>query len=127
MKKRIIIWGTKDKGIRTLHFLNYTYVEIVAFTDNQQKKNKKLYGDIDILTVSDALNMDYDYIIIASSFYSEISVFLEMNNVPTSKIIQAFNTSLLLPRTLFFYDEIDPDLDKLNIFTSLEALVLGDF
>ena len=127
MIKKIIIWGTKDKGIRVLQNINPSEAVVIAFTDSTQTYIDSIHDGIRLLPFYTAIEENFDYIVIASSFYSEITVFLEMHGINNNKIIQIFNASLAIPNTLFYFDQIDLNQEKTKIFLSLDALLLGDF
>ncbi len=117
--KKIIIWGMKEKAIRICHFLNYELAEIVAFTDGGCRDRYVFRNGINAMPYYEALSLEYDYIVIASRNWDEISVKLQMEGVPKDKIIQVFNSHYSVPDTLFYFDEIDSNQDKKLIFKSL--------
>ena len=117
--KRIIIWGTGIKAKRLCNYLNYAEVGIIGFTDNSGEENKKLWGEYQYISREDALNIDYDYIVIASASYCEITAQLLADGVDPSKVIQCNNVQFMIPDTLYFFDAVETDNEKYKIFTDI--------
>jgi len=70
LKEKIIIFGTGDGG-KSYHNNNDSY-ETIAFCDNDEKKQGELFNDIKIISPNDIKNINYDYIVIASMYVTEI-------------------------------------------------------
>lgn len=120
--KKIIIWGTGFKAKRLCHYLNYDEVEIIGFTDNSGSDGKELWGGYKYMPKYDALQCDYDYIVIASAAYCEITAQLIAEGIEKDKIIQADNIQFMIPNTLYFFDEIELDEEKYKIFIDINLL-----
>lgn len=121
--KKVIIWGTAVKAKRILHCLNFEKIEIIGFTDNNLSRT---YTDNFIkgypyIPWEDILKEEYDYIVIASSAFCEITMQLIINNIPTEKIIQAYNCQFMLPDALFFFNKLESDPNKYEIFTRFDT------
>lgn len=122
--KKIIIWGTSIKAKKLIHCLNFNKAEIIGFTDNDFSKT---YSDCFIdgypfIPWEDILKMQYDYIIIASSAFCEITVQLLFHGVRSEKIIQAYNCQFMFPDALFFFNRLELDQDKYDVFARLDTL-----
>lgn len=117
--KRIIIWGTSLKARRVLHFLNYEKVEIIGFTDNYlfRPRVDNFIREYPYIPWEDILEEQYDYIVIASSAFCEITNHLLFSGVSPEKIIQAYNCQFMLSDTLFFFNKPELDENKYEIFT----------
>lgn len=117
--KRIIIWGTSLKAKRILHFLDYNKVEIIGFTDSVFKKPRvdNFIKEYSYIPWEDILQEDYDFIVIASSAFCEITDQLLFSGVCPEKIIQAYNCQYMLSDALFFFNKLEVDEKKYEIFT----------
>lgn len=122
--KRIIIWGTSLKAKRLLHCLDYKQIEIIGFTDNDYSKPYivNFIRDYPYIPWEDILEEEYDYIVIASSAFCEITIQLLFNDVPSEKIIQAYNCQFMFSDALFFFNELELDQRKYDIFTRFSTL-----
>ncbi len=121
MKKKVIIWGTKAKARRICHFLNDEYAEIIAFTDSMCNEKYEFGNKIEVMPLYDALTLEYDYIVIASTAWDEITERLRYEGVDDSKIVQIYNYHFTIPNTLFFYDDIDINQEKMEIFRGVSC------
>ncbi len=86
--EKVIVFGT---GRASEHFikadLNHTLFEVVAFADNNPDKHGQYFFDKKILSPKEIKNIEYDSIIIASSFYDEISKdLIEKYDISSEKI-----------------------------------------
>ncbi len=117
--KKIIIWGTGVKAKRLYNYLNFDEVEILGFTDNSGDDDKKLWNGCKYLPRCEALKCDYDYIVIASAAYCEITAQLIVEGIDENKIIQADNVQFMIPDTLYFFDKVVTDQEKCKIFTDI--------
>lgn len=117
--KRIIIWGTSLKAKRILNFLNYDKVEIIGFTDNNFNRPHidNFIKEYSYIPYEDILRKDYDYIVIASSAFCEITDQLLFEGVFPEKIIQAYNCQYMLSDALFFFNQLEVEEKKYEIFT----------
>ena len=122
--KRIIIWGTSLKAKKILSCLNLKKLEIIGFTDNDFSKSKMDHyiKDYSYIPWEDIIEEEYDYIVIASSAFCEITCQLLFYNVDPEKIIQAYNCQFMFPDALFFFNNLETDQDKYEIFDRLDTL-----
>lgn len=79
MNVRIIIFGTGKGAIDFIERCNKENVDIVAFCDNDKNKWGTAFYNRIIISPEDITLYDFKYIVIASSFYNEITLqLLEM-------------------------------------------------
>jgi len=125
--KRIIIWGTSLKAKRILHFLNYAKVEIIGFSDNNFTRSyiADFINGYPYIPGEDILQEKYDYIVIASSAFCEITDQLLFCGVSPEKIIQAYNCQYMLSDALFFFNKPELDEKKYEIFTRFSTFCFG--
>lgn len=62
---KIIIWGTGKYANLVIKSLDFRQCKVVAFVDSDSKKWGKKFEDIDIFSVDDIDNIEYDYLLIA--------------------------------------------------------------
>ena len=89
-KIKVLIFGTGEGSKKALEIIDLEKVHILAYLDNNQSKHGTIYNGIkveDPLTVN---KYDYDYIVIASIFYQEITAQLLRMNIHKSKIVQLY-------------------------------------
>ncbi|QJD85198.1 nucleoside-diphosphate sugar epimerase/dehydratase [Cohnella herbarum] len=84
--KKVIIYGIGSGCNRVLHHLKEDVI-IVAYTDSYQAG--QLYKGMKVLPPLHAVQLDYDYILVASSAFSEISKQLVTLGVEEFKILPA--------------------------------------
>ena len=122
--KIIIIWGTSIKAKKLLSYLNFDKVEIIGFTDNDFSKsyNDCFIGGYPYVPWEDILKEKYDYVLIASSAFCEITIQLVFHGVLPEKIIQAYNCQFMFPNALYFFNKLELDQDKYDIFVRLDTL-----
>lgn len=122
--KKVIIWGTSVKAKRILQYLDPDKAEIVGFTDNDFAKSytEHFMKEYPYIPWEDIIEKTYDYIVIASSAFCEITIQLLYHNVSSEKIIQAYNCQFMFPGTLFFFNRLERDQDKYDIFAKLDTL-----
>jgi hypothetical protein len=102
----IVIFGTGSAAEKLSESLNDN-VNVVCYMDNNKLKwgnkfNKKL-----VVNPSEIYNINYDYIIIASQFNSDIFMQLIRCNVPTNKIFEYIN---------FIHNMYNPFEYKMSLF-----------
>lgn len=116
--KRIIIWGTSLKAKRILRFLNYEKVKIIGFTDSNFNRPRidNFIEEYPYIPWEDIIQEEYDYIVIASSAFCEITDRLIFSGVFPEKIIQAYNCQYMLSDSLFFFNKLEVDEEKYEIF-----------
>lgn len=116
---QIIIWGTSIKARKIMHFIDYEKVKIVGFTDNNllRPRADNFIGTYPYIPWEEILQAEYDYIVIASNAFCEITDQLLFNDVPEEKIIQAYNCQFMFPDSLFFFNRLETDEKKYEIFS----------
>lgn len=125
--KRIIIWGTGLKARRLCRYLNYDEVEIIGFTDNSGNKDVKLWNGYQYLAREEAMKCIYDYIVIASASYCEITTELMADGIDSTKIIQAYNVQYMAPDTLYFFNQVEHSEEKRKVFTDINLFACEGF
>ncbi len=81
-------------GARTIYsMLNLEKVEIVAFADNNVARVGTSFYEKPVISPQNLIEMDYDYIIIASQYYQEIRDGLKALGICDKKIISGFEIS----------------------------------
>ena len=73
-KERVFIWGT-GKNERTIRerFSDLLYsIEIIGYIDNDEKKHNTEYFGYLIYSPKEAVKVDYDRIIVCSTFFNDI-------------------------------------------------------
>lgn len=117
--KRVIIWGTSIKARKILKFIDCEKVEIIGFTDNNllRPHTDNFIRTYPYIPWEDILQLEYDYIVIASAAFCEITDKLLFSNVPEEKIIQAYNCQYMFDDSLFFFNKLETDENKYEIFS----------
>lgn len=87
---KVIIFGAGGGGKRIGRWVDHQQAEIIAYADNDLKKKGQTINGVRIIAPGSIRRYEYDYIIIASSFYSEITPQLIGSGVPEEKIICMF-------------------------------------
>jgi hypothetical protein len=90
MKTKILIFGTGSGSVKALELIDLFKTEIVAYIDNDTAKQGKFINDIPIIKPGEIKKLNYDYIIIASIYYSEIATQLYELGVERKKIVKIF-------------------------------------
>lgn len=84
--EKVIIFGTGGYYKKYMHKLDGNKVEIIAFIDNNTKIIGSRFQNKPVLSPKDVNSLDYDKIVIMSSFMSEITQQLIRLNVEARKI-----------------------------------------
>ena len=75
-KKKLLVFGTGKKGLDFLKLIGERgyddKVAIIKFIDNNQEKWGKTIEDYEIVSPTEVKKLDFDFIIVASTFYQEI-------------------------------------------------------
>jgi hypothetical protein len=112
--KKILIFGTGSGYEKIKRSINYNKIEIVAFTDNNNNLwNNNFEGSI-ILPPQEVIKLEYDYILIASSYYNAIESQLKEYKIDTSIIISYYNI-----------DSWEAEQDKLIEIFETDIIVKG--
>ncbi len=88
--KRIIIFGTSVSAEKIYCNIKKDAVEIVAYLDNNQKKQGKLFHGVKIVSPAEGIKLEFDYIIIASGKYDIMGKQLMELGVEKKKILSYF-------------------------------------
>ena len=91
--RKIIIFGCGSLGKRVYNTYKINN-EIVAFCDNDPKKQGKSYEGISVKAPSEICNIKFDKIIVSSTYYQSIIEQLHKYNIPHKKI-QKFNSAFV--------------------------------
>lgn len=104
MKKRIVIFGTGSYGKKVYnYFIKKNDFEIVAFADNDTKKQNTLLFSIKIISPNELKMLEFEKIIIASSYGDkEIMKQLSILGIKKDKIVLNINHT-----ELFYFNEKD--------------------
>lgn len=101
---KVLIFGTGVNMQRMINSINYKETEIIACIDNNPYKIGQKVNNICIISPNSINQYKYDFIIIASIDYLNITNQLLELEVDSCKIIQFYNGYNFLPGTLFFND-----------------------
>lgn len=89
---RVIIFGTGSAAKKITDFLKseelVNNIEILAYADSVKKG---MFEQKNILSTTDISKYCYDYIIIGSMYYKEITIKLKENNIDLDKVIPFFD------------------------------------
>lgn len=97
---KICVFGAGKVARRIIRYINFNNVDILAIFDNNSSlwgKKKKFYYSsnsfkkIEILNPLKLCESDFDYVVIASSFYRQIKEQLLQMGVESNKILQCGN------------------------------------
>lgn len=89
-KIKVLIFGTGEGAKKALEIIDLEKVYILAYLDNDQTKQGMSFNGIKVEAPLSVNKYEYDYIVIASIYYQEITAQLLKMNVHRSKIIQLF-------------------------------------
>lgn len=88
--KKVVIWGTAVKAQITFDLLReIDEIKVVAFGDNNEKRQGLLFNNLPVIGISDISLLDFDYFVIASGNYAEeiYSQLTELFDFPVYKSI----------------------------------------
>lgn len=88
--KRIIIFGTSVSAEKIYCNIKKDAAEIIAFLDNDQKKQGKLFHEVNIVSPAEGVKLEFDYIVIASGKYDIMGRQLVKLGVDERKILPYF-------------------------------------
>lgn len=111
---RLIIFGFGFTAAIIENIVDLNHASIVAYADNDQQKINKSFKGRKIIHPSEIYQYEFDYILIANSFYVEIREQLINLTIPSEKI--------LCP---IFYDEVREKLIKLSHNPQIETFITG--
>lgn len=107
---KILLFGTGSCCENLKSKLNYNKVEIIGYIDNDKNKQGKNYFDKKVISVENIKYFDFDYIVIASQYVTEIKEQLHKYGVDEHKIIPYF----------IHYDYLEDINKKLNLILNDE-------
>lgn len=91
VKHRIIIFGLGKSCEKLLKCINYNRVDVVCFTDNDEVKQGKEFCGKDVVSPTELLKINFDYIVIFSSYYKEITNQLIDMGIEEKKVISIYH------------------------------------
>jgi len=124
---KIMVLGTGTGYISIKHYINFNNVNIIAFIDNNKNKQGKIFDGKKIISMEESKNYNYDYIVIASQYYSEITKQILAFGINKDKIVQLYNCSRLFPNSIFYEGNFMQDKNVYNLFKDLSILRLASF
>lgn len=119
-KNNLLVFGTSKNFIDSFNMYKeeFNLFNIIAFIDNNDEKQNKKFMDKIIISPYNINDYDYDYIFIASSFYSDIYMQLvDTININPSKILsQNFFTNLFINKiyTQSYKNRKDSNIMKIS-------------
>ena len=90
-KKSILIWGTGSRAKQLMKYFPQDNIEIIAFIDSDPKLQNVFY-DKKVINPKKIKEYIFNFIVIASIYYAEISDYALSLGIPKEKII--YNNSL---------------------------------
>ncbi|MCI1858743.1 MAG: polysaccharide pyruvyl transferase family protein [Sporolactobacillus sp.] len=109
----ILIFGTGKTSNKLIKLLKKR--NIIAYVDNDSKKIGRIYESKRIISPNDIRNYKYDYIIIASQYYIEITLQLSSLGVNLEKIVPYFPNELRNKKYMFNFEKLITKWSKLKI------------
>lgn len=100
--KRVLVFGTGTGWQKIKNLLDYKKICIEAFVDNNKSKVGKILEGKKIVSPYEIANYQYDFILIASQFYEEITKQLLDLKVSSDKIIPFYKRA-----SIFLYNWIE--------------------
>lgn len=113
---KVLIFGTGVSMQKINNSINYNKVKVIAYVDNNKYKVDNKINQIDIISPNQISKYTYNFIIIASIDYSNITSQLLDLKVEHQKIIQFYNYSLFFPNLFFFDNMLITNSDLNEIF-----------
>lgn len=89
-KYNVLIFGTGTSAVYLESGLDKNKVNIIGYIDNNKGKQDTYYKEKNIYAPIEAINMDFDYILIASQYNDEILTQLLSYGIDYKKIFQFF-------------------------------------
>lgn len=89
--KRIIIWGTGcfcEKFLNEIKNFSNNQLNMVGYVDNDKKRQGLIYNENKIYSPNEILNLNFDYLIIASEFEDEIEEQILKLGIKGEKVIK---------------------------------------
>ena len=128
-KDRVLIWGTgkSEKNKRDMFGDMFSCVEIIGYIDNNTSKQHSIYNGYEILSPQEAVRLDFDKILIMSTFFDEIEEQL-VNEllVPRVKIsdYRYFTKIRILNR---YKTSANPEIQKITNYISHNRLEVFNY
>lgn len=92
---KIVVFGVGNAYKKISCGIDYSNVEIIAFTDNNSERWNHEFESKKIIPPSRLKEFSFDYILIASSYYDEISIQLMQLDIEEKKIIPYYDKNYL--------------------------------
>lgn len=127
MKNRVYIWGTgkNERTISETWKLYYDELEIIGYIDNNIEKQNSLYKGKPVLSPSEALDKEFNAVIICSTFKKEIEDELIKKYKISKDKIYGTNYFYQLKILERYKENIEPEVQ--DILTYLKAKPLRAF
>lgn len=116
---RIIIFGAGDKGKELLLHIKNDILpdEVIAFWDNDSKKWGTFFEQIEIRDPRDHHTSDFDYVVIASSYESEIRLQLMQYGIENSILSLEEYKRKKNANMAYFYKYNNVNEEKVDVFS----------
>lgn len=93
--RKLVIWGTGKRAIKFLNSIDKNHNKIIAFIDNNQDKWGNSVDKIaSIHSPNDLLNLDYDLLIVCSTYESDI--FAQCRSLNIERFISSQNIANMI-------------------------------
>lgn len=96
---KILFFGTGSGCERIKGIIDNQKIKIMAYIDNDMKKQGNFIENKKIISVNEIEKFDYDYIIVTSQYYQEIRQQLFSLNVKAEKIIEFYKYNGFFPNS----------------------------
>lgn len=126
---KILIFGTGVNMQKIINSINYEETVIIAYVDNNKYKTGNKINKTDIISPNQINKYSYDFIIIASIDYINITSQLLDLKVDYHKIVQFYNYSLFFPKLFFFNNLLvaNDDLNKIFLDVYFPRIYPNDY
>ncbi len=114
-KTHIVIFGTGSTADIFFNNVNHDAVHIVCFCDNNKTQQNLLFHDIRVVAPAALVNLQFDFIVIASQFFREIVNDISKMGIPISKVIPS-DCTLFQKKVVHQYQE------TLNLLTRKRSI-----
>lgn len=102
---KVIVWGTGSRSDRFVSEIDKSQIVVTAFVES--KKTKASYKDLPVYEAADLSELDYDYLIIASTYTKQIKEACKKLNISLSNVIWLHAPRLLNKEELCNLTEIE--------------------
>jgi tRNA (mo5U34)-methyltransferase len=84
--EKLIVWGTGGACDDFLEYLDYSRYKIVAFCESHENIPPKVHRGAPVISPSGINKLDWDYIVVASTFYKSILDIVDTLGIDESKV-----------------------------------------